>query len=309
MTKPVTIYAGAAGGDNAHREDDIGFNSDTGVTALAKGVNVVIESSGKGRPRCRRANGYSELFAGAYHSGFRDTGDAFVAKGTLLYRFKRERTLQLIVSGLTGARLCYAQHGERTFYGNGTQGGVIEGGVASSWPTDSYLGMDTVRAYSGAPVPGKMCIHGGRINIVTPSDPNTIYGSEYGMFNTFFKAENHQNFESRVIMMVEVETGMFVSTEHHTWFMQGQGALRDMKLFNKDVGPAFEWSEWHQKVAVADLGLPGGGYCRLWRGKTGAMVGFADGSIANLTDKMIDTNCGGLGASCYMKPHFIHSVG
>jgi len=309
VVSPVKIFSGAVGVDNVHREDDIRWSPGTGVSALAKGVNVVIESSGKGRPRVRRAKGYSELFAGSYHSGFRDTGDAFVGKGTELYRFNRNRTLQLMASGLTGARLCYAQHGERTFFGNGTQGGVIEGGVADTWPTDSYLGMETVRAYSSAPAPQHMAIHGGRIFIVSKSEPNTIYGSEYGMFNTFFKAENHQNFESRVLMILDVETGLFVSTEHNTWFMQGQGALRDMKLLHKDPNPAIEWSEWHQKVAISDLGRPGGGYCRLWRGKTGAMVGFADGSVANLTDKMIDTNCGGLGASCYMKPHFIHSVG
>ena len=311
VVKPITIYAGAAGVDNVHREDDIRFSSRTGVTGLAKGVNVVIESSGKGRPRCRRANGYSELFAGSFHSGWRDTGDAFVGYGTGLYRFRPERTLQLVRSGMTGARICYAQHGEKTYFGNGTQNGVIENGVYSAWPTDSYLGMETLRAYTGAPIAKKMCIHNGRIFIVTPSDPNTIYCSEYGMFNTFFPAENHQNFESAVIMMVPVKAGIFVSSEHNTWFMRGQGAIRDMILDDvKDPHPAIEWSEWPQKINVSDLGDENlrGGHCRLWRGKTGAIVGFEDGSIANLTENMIDTECGSSGASCYMKPYFIHSA-
>ncbi|MFA7195866.1 MAG: hypothetical protein WC210_09145 [Candidatus Neomarinimicrobiota bacterium] len=307
--KPIPVYTGSVGLDTVHREDDIGFDRETGVTALSKAVNVKVEKSGKGRFRISRVYGYSELTAGNFHSGWRDTGDAFTGNGTALYRFLRDRTLQGVRSNLTGNRIAYTQIGDETFYSNGTQNGIVLDGVSRAWSIQTYVGPETTEVFSAAPVAKHLCSRQGRIMLNPAAEPNVIYWSKPKQPGLFSLAKDHRKFDSPVIMILDVKAGYFISTEKHTYFLRETGP-NQWELEFKDKHPAIEWSEWPQKVDVSALGLEGDGVCRLWRGTTGAMAGMPDGSVVNMTEKRVESNCSsGYGASVFIPPYFIHSVG
>lgn len=305
----IPIYRGTVGLDTRSRPEDLAYDPESGVTALAKAVNVKIERTGDGRGRISRVHGYTEHTAGQFHSGFRDGGDAFVGRGTALYQFRRDKTLQGVRSGMTGERIAYAQHGDETYYGNGAQNGVIRDGVSYTWPTGTYLGPETTEHFDSAPVAKHLAIYSGRMFISPGDERNVLYASEPFQFGLFNKARRHWKFGSSILMIAPVKTGLFISDEHKTYFM-AETAPGVFDLDERAGYPAFEWSLLHGKVDGQRLGLESNAQCRVWIGKEGLCLGTPDGQVINMTRKRIAApSCGGYGATVLIGQNVIHSVG
>lgn len=305
----IPLYRGTVGLDTRARPEDLAYSRESGVMALAKAVNVKLERTGDGRGRISRVHGYTEHTAGQFHSGFRDGGDAFVGKGTALYRFLRDKTLQGVRSGLTGARIAYAQHGNDTWYSNGTQNGVITDGVSRAWPTGAYLGPETTEAFSPAPVAKHMGIYNGRMFLVPAAEPDTLYASEPFQFGLYAMARRFWRFGAPVLMIAPVKNGLFISTDAKTYFMP---ELEPMNFGLDEVAgyPAYEWSLLPQTVDGQRLGLESNGQCRVWIGKEGLCLGMPDGQMINMTRKRIAAHtCEGSGATVLIGQNVIHSVG
>ncbi len=303
------IYSGSVGVDTVHHPDDIAYDKDTGVTALAKAVNAKVEKSARGRPRVSRAYGYSLHTAGAFHSGWRDTGDAFAGIGTALYRVRPDKTLQGVRSNLTGDHISFAQWGDETLYSNGTQNGIILDGTSRAWALQTYVGPDTDEQFVTAPVCNYLDVRNGRVMLNPSAEPNVICWSEQAQYGLFSLAVNHKVFEDAVIMIAGVEAGYFISTTTTLYFLR-EVSPNEWKREWLDSHPAIERSLWHQKVKASELGLDVKGDCRLWRGATGAIVGLPDGNIVNMTEKQVKSaGCGGYGASIFVPPYYIHSAG
>ena len=298
--------SGAIGVDNVHDPVDLKYDRETGVASLSAGVNVKVTS----RLRVERVNGYSEVLTGSYHSGFRDKGDAFIGKGNALFLFLPDQTERLVKSGLSGRRISYEQLADKTYYSDTVSVfGVIENSVASDWPTHSYI-QDTNRSFVGCPVPAKMAVLNGRMYISPAHNRKLLIWSERGQFGLFNLAKSLRKFESDILMIVAVPSGLFVSTRDRTVFLSITSP-HNVQLIPVSSSPAVEWSDRPERVDGAKFGLEGTGY-RLWRGDTGACIGSPTGQLINMTEenfKAPDGCAGGMGASVFIEPYFIHTIG
>jgi hypothetical protein len=299
------IFAGSSGMNNADDPVRIRFDAETGVSDLQYAVDVQVERNGR---VSRRKTGYELTQEGAYHSLFCNGGDCFVGKGGLLYQVLEDETLRGVRSGLSGEWIAYAQRGEETYYSNGMQKGVIISGVSAPWNIQQYLGPETTEQFSGPPTPKHMAVHKGRMYLNDAAERNVLYRSEFGQMGLYSKAINHWKFASALLMILSVDSGLFISDEKSIYFLRTTGERPTLE--KKADYPAVEWSESTEMVEGAKIGA-NPGLCGLWRGQKGACLGTPDGQLINMTESkvVLMNTCEGRGASLYMDPYLITTAG
>jgi len=297
--KPIIIFSGTSG-----------LNTVDDPARLPKGdvaemVNMRVDQSG--RPSKR--TGLTLVESGAFHSLYSDGGDCFVAKDrttdTAIYQVAADGTITGIRSDLTlGARISFKQAGVKTYYTNGVQTGIIDGGNSGIWEVGTYHGVTTDRDFT---IPVNMIhleTHAGRM--YASSGP-TLWWSELFRFDLFDQARSLVQFNSDIRMIKAVAGGLYVSTEKNTYFLSGSKPA-EFGMIKVASFPAAEWSGSIEYVDGGDLGFDPG-LCALWASTEGAILGTPGGQIINLTKpKIIYPEGVNTGFGCLMGYNFIHGV-
>ncbi len=300
MSEPIVIFQGTSGLNIV--DDPVRFKTDSnGISDLQVAVNVSIDQSGRVRSR----RGVTQLQEGNYHSLFCAGGDCFVVGDDTLYQVASNGSLSSIRSSLTKVQMSYAQIGDRTYYTNSFELGIIYQGQHVDWEEESYFGPETHRSFSG-PMPGHhLAEFFGRMLI---TNENALFWSEPYNFGLFNLAASFVQFHTKIIMLKTMDSGLFLSTENNTYFLIGRdpGQWQLRKVANY---PAIEGTCAIDYISGADIGLEIPGQVAVWASREGAIMGLPDGRITNLNKKKIiypetaQTGFGGL-----VGYNFIHGV-
>jgi len=306
MGKPRNLFSGTSGLNTVSDPVRISYDPETGVSDLAEAVNITIDQSG--RPNRRR--GFLKKQDGLFHSAFCDGGDCFCIQdredNAAIMQIAQDFSLTGIRSGLPlERRVAFCQVGSQTFYLNGLQNGVIEDGVSRPWPVDEYVGVETDRVFSPAPVGEHFAWMNGRMFI---SEGKVVWWSELFKYGLFEKKKSFWQFHTKIRMIKPVASGLFISDEKNTWFY-GFGNPNEPEILAKVADyPALEWSDSIEYVEGADIGL-NSGLCALWSSTEGACLGTASGQFLNLTkEKIIYPKETRQGAGLLVGYNFIHTV-
>jgi len=298
---PVTLLHGCTGLNTVVDPVRLPYDSKAGVSDLGVAVNIRIDETG----RVSRVDGFSSVDTGSYHSLFCDGGDCFVGKGTALYQVGMDLSVTGVRSGLSGDRITYAQSGNRTYYSNGTQNGYIESGISRPWNKDDYLGPDSAKYFSAAPVGNHLAFAFSRMFV---SEDDVLWWSEPFRNGLFNKAINFVRFSTKILMLKPVASGCFISDEKRTYFLRGT----DPHQFIQEIVanyPAYEWSDAIDYVDGMEIGLDSSGLCAFWSSPEGAILGTANGQIVNMNKaKIIYPEDGQSGASLIRGYEFIHTI-
>jgi len=296
------IFTGAGGINTVDDPALAPFDKDTGASDLLYAADVNIEPTG----RIGRRPGHALLFSGDYHSAYCDGGDAFTGRTTTIQQVLGDLSLRDIRSGLTGARISWSTVGEKTYYMNGTQQGVIRDGASSAWTMQTYVGPTTMDSFSGPPMGERICWHQARMYIASG---DTLFRSEPFQPGLFALARNHWRLDAPIIMLVSVKSktnsGLFISTTKKTYFFNTSGERP--KLDEVAAYPALADSACLDKIEGLRLGLQPPGLCAFWLAKTGVCVGLPDGSMINMTESRVSLTGidAGSGATLLRGPHLI----
>lgn len=297
--KPVTIFRGTSGlntvADPARIPIGKGHISD-----VAQIVNMRIDQY----YRPSRRLGTTLLKTGDYHSIFCDGGSCFVVSGDSIYIVANNGDTQGIRSGLTpGQKMAWTQYGDLTYYSNGIEQGVIEGGVSKPWVVGEFHGQETNRSFVVPNNINHLEIQSGRIY---GSIGKVLWWSEQFRFNLFDLANSFVQFHTKIRMIKAVAEGLFVSTEKNTYFLAGTNpqafTQRQVASF-----PAIEWTEAVEYVDGGDVGFDPG-LCAVWASPEGAILGFPNGAIFNLNKNKIIYPEASKGFGCLLGYEYLHGI-
>ena len=203
-----------------------------------------------------------------------------------------------------GSRVAFKQYTDKTYYANGYQTGIIEGGASGAWEVGTYHGVATDRSFDIPAGITHLEIHNGRMYATTD---NILWWSEPFRFDLFDLARSFVMYGSKIRMIKQVAGGLYVSTERNIYFISG-GKPNEFQQRKVASFPAVEWSDAIEYVDGGDLGF-GPGLCALWASPEGAILGTPGGQILNLTkEKIIYPEDVKTGFGCLMGYNFIHGV-
>ena len=283
------------------------YNLDTGVGFLAEAINCDIDDSGM----VSRRSGQVELSAISSQSVFCDKGDCFVAQDrssdAALYQVGTDLSLTGIRSGMTkGARVSFCQIGDKTYYQNGYQSGVINSGVSTSWPVNTdHVGANTVRKFYEAPVGTHIAFFHSCMWVI---DGKVVWVSEPNAFGKFDFSRRYFQFASDVTMIKPVANGVWVSDSEKTGFIESAGSFADMKFVKKSSFPAHEWSENIELVDLSQTDLQISGLSAVWSSDAGLCIGSSEGKLIVTTERKLIYPTGGTGATVVDGHNVINSI-
>lgn len=308
MSAPlVTIYTGATGLNTVFDPVRIPFSADTGVTGLSVAVDITLDESG----RAGRRPGFSLATAGEFHSLFCDGRDGFVIKerendAAIMMIAPGDYSLSGVRDSLTkNLRMSFCQVNNQTFYCNGSENGVVENGISFPWPTGEYIGGETSRHFSPAPVGDKLAWHKSRMFI---AEGPVVWWSELFRYDLYDKARCLFQFPSRVLMIKPVDAGLFISDENNTYFYQFDNPEKVQDIRTVANYPALEWSDATGYIEGSEIGLDQG-LCALWASIDGACMGTAQGGFINLNkDNVVYDKTVRQGAGLVDRYNYIHTM-
>lgn len=119
-----------------------------GTSDLAAAVNVDIDKSG----RIARRAGQTLQIAGSAHSLWSRRDKAFFVKGSDLQQLNTDFSTATLLAGLSAARVSYTEAGDRVYFSNGYEKGVVEDGAVRSWglPVPPTPGVAVTTGYMPA---------------------------------------------------------------------------------------------------------------------------------------------------------------
>jgi len=301
------LFSGATGLNNILDPVRLPYNPSSGISDLSEAVNVFIDDTG----RVSRRSGQTLLSAIVSHSLFCDKGDCFVVQDreadAALYQVATDYTLTGIRSGLTkGARVSFAQVGDKTYYSNGYQNGVIENGISSAWPVaPAHVGATTVRSFYPAPIGSHIaffqsCMWIAKDNVIWVSEPNA--------FGKFDFARKYFQFGTKVMMIKPVANGVWVSDEEATGFIEAGERFASMRYIKKSSFPAHEWSENIELVDLRDTEYQIPGLSAVWSSDAGLCIGTSEGQLIIPTEKKLIYPTGARGTTLVDGHNVINSI-
>lgn len=289
------------GMNNRVSPDRLIVDPNTGTGHVAEISGMRINENGD----CSLDIGNSIVLTDDYHSIFCDKSFCFVGNGHTIEQFLPDNTSKLLVSDLSGKRFSYCRLGDITFYSDTVANiGILSNGTTASWTKQQYL-EDSERVFSGPMVFRHMQILNGRAYLVPADEPDTIVWSERGQLGLFNRAESFRRFESDILMIAAVESGLFISTKNRIVFVRITSP-HTLKLEGVVIYPAVEWSLAHRSKDGIDIGLDIPGECRFWRSAEGHCIGAPNGKMYNITEQSIlmPENCSNSGASIIVGNYF-----
>jgi len=300
MIETIKIVSKCVGVNNKLDPKRLNINiQQTGLTELSEGVNIDIDDSGQIMTRL----GQDPLSSVPSHSLFCDGGDGFVAQDRTsdcaLYKINYDLTLTGIRSLLTkGAYLSYAQVGEKTYYTNSYQNGVVTDGVSAAWPIARYTGPTTLKVFSNAPVGHIIAWHKGRMWIaIDENGKYVIYCSAIHKPGTFRLAKNFFSFGSHIRMVRPVSGGVWVSDSETTGFIADAETWAGHRYEKKAQYPAHEGSVNCRLVDLSATQFEIPGLCAVWSSDEGLCIGTQDGQLIVATKNKLRYPTGSAGAT------------
>jgi len=306
MGKNLTIANGFTGLNTVLDPIRLPYDEDTGISDLAVAVDIVLDETGA----ASRRQGFTEANAVVdSHSLFCNKGRCVLVADSALYEvMPTDYSLRLITSLSNDNRLASCQVNESIYYVNETDLGYIDSaGVNQPWETHDYVGPITDRHFDIPRTGRHICFFAGCIFV--SDGPNLFWSEPYG-FGLYDRARNYIPFHTNIKMIKPVETGIYVSDETHTYFLEGTDPA-EFKFHTKSSFPALEWSEAIDLVDPMEVGLQdlAKSLSALWVSTKGACLGTPQGDVINLNrNKVIYPEGISHGASILRGYNFIHTM-
>lgn len=258
------------------------------VCELETGDDILIDKTGS----IVSARGNSLLNAGNYHSGF-DIGDgSFLAgmdysTGSALYKCMPQNDGSLVLTGLRsgmtkGARLSYCLVGDKIYYMNGFEKGIVSGDVSTIW-TVSEWPRETEDVYLDTPTGKFFDIISGCFVIASG---NEIIWTESGMWGIVNENTSWERLETDIRMIYSVGTGMYISDEKGVYWCSGMNP--NEWIFKKVLNyPAIPYKRYNKTIDPSFFGFQTSEPSALFGTVNGPVIGLPDGNVYNLVDKKV----------------------
>ena len=299
MGHAITIFAGSSGLNTKLDPVRTRFNPDTGIAEMQVAVNVELDDTG----RVSRRKGYeATAVTDPVHSLWCDGKDAYCVTGGNLCRINGDLTLSVLETVQADAQVSYAMAGNRTYYINGFQKGILENGAASDWAMDGYEGPVTNKELMDPPMGRIVRYFAGRMWI---AEKNVLWFSQPGAYAWFRRGTDAFMFDDDVLMVEAVADGLWVSTVSKLWFLSGvnpeemhQQRVTDYpavegtacRVPGRDVGSAI-------REDIGDGSLPG--WVWVFVTAEGVCLGGPGGYLRNLTQDKVVLPVGRYGSAVY----------
>ncbi len=298
----VTRFAACRGIDPTRPTAALGLDPKTGAYHAARAVNVDVLPGGG----VARRTGFRRVAAGAFHSLWScGRNEAFAGADDRLVRIVPEAgetggvAVETLAFGLTpGAALSFVAVGDRVYYANGFEKGMIVGGAALSWggAADRTRPGDVVEPPAGH----LLEYHAGRLFIAAGDTVHFTRGA--GAFHLMDPAGGFlPGRGGRVRMLAAVEDGLFVGTDAEVFFAAGHDPALFVYRRVMDAPPipgACLRAPGIDLSGVAGTDIPGAAV--VWADARGLCLGRAGGR----TDRLAGLPLDGLGRGCA-----VHSPG
>ena len=265
----VPVLKGSTGLNNKVDPVRLRWNSETGIQELAKAKNVDIDDSG----RISRRKGYSKVLDVSDCHSIYNTGDycVFVHAGALA-TLERDYSYTNIRNVTVGAKVSYAQVGDKIYYCNGYENGYVKDRVSYSWIGEEYVGPTTTKVFSPPPIGHLLELFSGRIYIAVGDD---LWYTEPFSYSWVNLAENFIPFSSKIRMVQGVKDGLWISDSYKTYFLKGTNP-KEMGFEIIANYPAIEGTD----SKAFDLGEE---KAIVWTSTEGICVGASGGQFKNIT--------------------------
>lgn len=280
MAKPMTIFRSSTGLNVKADPVRVRYDAQTGVTDLAACYN--IDHDHTGRPS-RRKGFEATAITSACHSLFCEGGDALCAIGSNLCLIAPDLSDYRSLATVTpGAGVSYAQVADQIFWVNGFEKGIVRAGVNQAWVKGQYYGPTSHRLLSNPPIGTIVRAHAGHMYI---AQANVLWYSDPYNLNAFDLTRNYFAFESSIVMVEPVTSGIYVGTCAKVYFLAGTNP-KNLQMVEKSIAPAIAGTQ--VKVDFSQIGfdelLQGSqGKGVMWTSPAGIYLGTAEGVAFNLT--------------------------
>jgi len=171
-----------------------------------------------------------------------------------------------------GARVSYAQVGDKVFYCNGYEKGYVQDRTSYAWEVGEYVGPETTKTFSSPPV--------GHLLELFLVGCTLLWMMSFGTLSllNYSAVDNARNFmplESRVRMIKAVKDGLWVSDSKSTFWLSGN-SVNDMQHvavcnYSAIEGTAVTFSDTESDKMV------------VWTSTQGICIGGPGGQFKNLT--------------------------
>ena len=311
MAKIVTVFRGTSGVNNKLDPTRISIDFKTGICALAEGVNINIDDTGR-IDRCRGFTATS--ITDAMHSLFDCGSYALGVSGDALQVINPNYSVSSIRNVTENARMRYVKFNDVIFYLNGYEKGYVQNKVSYAWTRSTYTGPTTDRTYSDPPIGYILEIYKGRMLIaVRKSNAYFIKFSEAGYLGRFDMALNGMPFQSHIRMVRSVQNGFYVSTDDAIYWISGpisiwEGGLQFPPIMQVADYPSVEGTDLIVPGSRIGDGIPG--EIAIWtagQGK-GICIGTMDGRFQNLTEGELTYPDAHYGTALYKDGKYIVSL-
>jgi len=277
------------------------YSPDTGITDLAKAINVDFDITG----RPSRRKGFSSTIINFGCHSLYSHGDTVLfvkADSNQLCQLHIgfEHTVLRSISGIVKVR--YTAVGGRIFFVNGVDKGYVEEDSAYDWvmPTLQYK-LDNTKAYSDPPNGTNIAYFNGRMYIVSET---VCWYSEPFSLNHFNLSSNYLPFESRIRMWLPVKTGIYVSTEEETIFLSGTNP-KEFEFTQVANYPAIEGTDTVINGSSLLTDNKFVGKIGIWTSTKGICIGLPDGTMINLTESKLNFPTPDCGSHGVIKDNYI----
>lgn len=306
--KSIPIFSGSSGLNTKVDPTRIRFDSETRISDLSACINCDIDDTG----RISLRNGYTTTArTEAWHSLFSCGAYGLGVKGNALCILEADMSYTAIRNVNSNARMSYVKDTDGTkaviYYCNGYQNGRIISKVSYNWPVGDYVGPETRKTFSAAPIGHLLEVRNLRMFIAVG---NILWYSEPGAYNLYRLAANYFAFPSRIRMVQAVAGGLWISDEEAIYFLEGEIVPTAMKMpiqVKKADYPVLEGTA--VKVAASQIGIKNlTGIVIMFTGTESICIGSIDGELIEFTRTKIDLPGGLTGAGLYKNGRYIATI-
>lgn len=309
--RTIPFFKGSLGVNNKIDPSRIECDFETGMLALAEGINIDIDDS---RLINRRKGTTATAVTDACHSLFSCGNYGLCVKGDALCIVTADThggSTTYSISGIRtvteNARMQYILDRDKAYYCNGYEIGYVQGGRSCSWEVPSYIGLETTRSFDSPVIGHNLEIYKGRMFI---AQDRFLRMSEPMNFSSFDLNKAGFYFDSYIRMIKAVQGGLYVGTDSWIYFLTGdiytlQGELpKRAKILNAAV---IEGTDLLISGSKLKGKLPGMvNIFTLGKGE-GICIGDINGSILNLTEERLNYPDARYGAAMFINGKYIVS--
>lgn len=291
------IFSGGIGTNNKTVPHRLPYDLETGIAAFEETKDIVVDNTGV--PVTRK--GMDLLVPGSHHSSFPVPGGFYCVldrptthnDSALYLALVNENNGQLdmqgVRSGLSmGRKMSYTIYDGRVLYSNGRQNGQLDSGVSSHWPYREYPGPTPATTIDPVPPANHIDQLAGRILF---SIDDELFATKYGLPGLYDSNGDRRRFEGRIIMVLAVETGAYISTDKAVYYQAGL-IPKEWKLTKVLDYPAVEWGRHPGLVEPKNYGIDGMSLSGLFATVNGPVVGLQDGRPINLIEDAVELPAG-----------------